>query len=408
MTVINDMYDKRKGLHKSMTDMLDVLEKEKREFTAEENAQYTGYENDLDSIGEEIKKAQDHEARKQKLSDVADSLVDTREVFRPEPDDNAVEHRASKEYTEGFRELLFGTPINEIRALQGDSDTVGGYTVVPVQWVNSLIKAADDAVFMRQLAEVVQVPKAQSLGYPSLDNDPADPTWTAEILVGNEDSTMSFGSREFYPHPLAQYIKVSKKLVRSSGLNIDALVRERLGYKANIVEETAFLEGTGNNQPLGVFTASAQGISTGRDVSTGNTDTAIQPDNLIRVKYTLKSNYWKRARWIFHRDAVRNIRLLKDGDGQYLWKAGISNDKPDTIMDFPVIMSEYAPNAFTSGLYVGILGDFSKYIIADALDMSVQVLLELYAITNQNAYILRKETDGMPTLEEAFVRVALA
>lgn len=408
MTVINDMYEKRKGLHKSMTDMLDVLEKEKREFTAEENAQYTGYENDLDKIGEEIKSAKQQEDRKAKLNAVADELRDTREVFRPEPDDNAVEHRASEEYAEGFRELLFGTPRNEIRALADNPDVYGGFTVAPVQWVNSLIKAADNAVFMRQLAEVVSVPKAQSLGYPSLDNDPADPTWTAEVLVGNEDSTMSFGAREFKPHPLAQYIKVSKKLVRSSGVNIDALVRERLGYKANVVEETAFLEGNGNNKPLGVFTASAQGISTGRDVSTGNTITDIVNDNLIRVKYTLKSNYWKRARWIFHRDAVRNIRLLKDGDGQYMWKAGISNDKPDTILDFPVVMSEYAPNTFTSGLYVGILGDFSKYIIADALDMQIQVLLELYAITNQNAYILRKETDGMPTLEEAFVRVTLA
>jgi HK97 family phage major capsid protein len=71
-------------------------------------------------------------------------------------------------------------------------------------------------------------------------------------------------------------------------------------------------------------------------------------------------------------------------------------------------MSEYAPSTFTTGLYVGILGDFSKYWIVDALDMEMQRLVELYAATNQIGFIGRKETDGMPCLEEAFVRVTLA
>jgi HK97 family phage major capsid protein len=73
----------------------------------------------------------------------------------------------------------------------------------------------------------------------------------------------------------------------------------------------------------------------------------------------------------------------------------------------PVNMSEYAPSTMTSALYVGILGDFSQYWIADALDMQIQRLVELYAETNQTGFIGRMESDGMPVLEEAFVRVKL-
>jgi len=102
------------------------------------------------------------------------------------------------------------------------------------------------------------------------------------------------------------------------------------------------------------------------------------------------------------------IRRLKDGNSQYLWKAGISTDRPDTILDFPVHESEYCPNTFSSALYVGILGDFSFYWIADALDMTVKVLNELYAETGQIGYIGRAETDAMPVHETAFVRVKLA
>jgi hypothetical protein len=58
----------------------------------------------------------------------------------------------------------------------------------------------------------------------------------------------------------------------------------RLAYKFGVTQEKAYLTGDGNQKPLGVFTASNDGISTGRDVSTGNTTTAITFDGLIEAK----------------------------------------------------------------------------------------------------------------------------
>jgi len=57
---------------------------------------------------------------------------------------------------------------------------------------------------------------------------------------------------------------------------------------------------------------------------------------------------------------------------------------------------------------VGLLGDFSFYWIADSLQMEMQRLDELFAATNQVGFVGRLESDGMPVLEEAFVRVTLA
>jgi HK97 family phage major capsid protein len=70
-------------------------------------------------------------------------------------------------------------------------------------------------------------------------------------------------------------------------------------------------------------------------------------------------------------------------------------------------MSEYVPNTFTSGLYVGLFGDLRYYWIADSLMFELQRLDELYAETNQVGMIGRWESDGMPILEEAFARVKL-
>jgi len=296
----------------------------------------------------------------------------------------------------------------ENRALQADQDIYGGFLVMPQTLAAEIIQSLRDEVFMRQISRVIPCERADSLGVPALDNDCGDPTWTAEIKTGSEDSTMSFGKRELHPHPLARRIKVSNKLLRSALIEPDQLLRQHLTSVFSEVEENAFLNGTGANQPLGVFTASDDGISTSRDVSTDNEETTIKADGLINALYTLKSQYLKNASWILHRDAVKQIRKLKDGEGNYLWQPGLAADKPDTILSKPFHVSEYAPNTFTTGLYVGIVGDFRFFWIADALLMQIQVLDQLYAETNQTGFIGRKETDAMPVLEEAFVRVKLA
>jgi HK97 family phage major capsid protein len=317
----------------------------------------------------------------------------------------------SRAYLNAFRNFLLQGErgLGVQAALQKDSDTGGGYLSAPLQFMAELIKAVDNLVFMRQISRVLPpITAADSLGAPSLDNDPADPAWTAELSIGDEDSTMSFGKRELRPHPLAQFIKVSKTLLRRSSIGADAIVRDRLAYKIAVVMENAYLNGSGAGQPLGIFTASSNGISTSRDVSTGNTTSSITFDGLKEAEYSLKAQYRRIASWLFHRDGIKQISKLKDNEGRYIWQPSVQVGQPDRILNLSVYESEYVPNTFTTGLYVGILGDFSKYWIADALTMTIQVLLELFAATNQNGYISRVESDGMPVLEEAFTRVKLA
>ncbi len=317
--------------------------------------------------------------------------------------------RATAQYERDFRNKLAATTQEEARALSAGLDTEGGFTVAPVQWAAGLLKALDNEVFVRRYAMKETVETAAELGIMTLEADPADADWTTELATGSEDSTMSFGKRSVKPHPFAKRLKVSKTLLRRSTRNIDAIVRERMAYKGGVTEEKGYLTGTGNLQPLGVYVASDLGIPTSRDVSTDNTTTEITADGLINAKYSLKSQYLRVARWNWHRDTMKMIAKFKDQNDQYLWMPSLREGQPDTVLGLPYDMSEYAPNTFTAGQYVAILAAWSAgYQIADALDMSIQVLTELYAETNQNGYILRKETDGQPVLAEAFARVQLA
>lgn len=396
-------------------EILDLAEKESRDITGEETTKYEALMADVDKFAVQIKREEDLQAIEARMKETAGGTppAATQQPGQ-EPGQPSGEKKskfASEEYRKAFggfiRSGLKSISAEEYRALAADQDIYGGYLVTPEQVVRELIKAVDNAVLIRGLATVYTSTNAESLGAASLDNDPADPTWTAEILTGTEDSTMSVGRRALHPHPLAKRIKVSEKLLRLTANGAEALVIERLSYKFAVVEETAFMTGTGSGQPLGLFTASNDGISTTYDVSTGNTSTSIQSDGLIEAKFHLKSQYWPNARWIFHRDALKQIRKLKTGEGDYIWQAGIGAT-PDRILEVPYLISEYAPNTFTSGSYVGIIGDFKKYWIADALSMQIKRLDELYAETGQIGFIGRLECDAQPVLGEAFIRVTLA
>lgn len=403
---LKELREQRAKIVTEMRAILTIADTEKRAATAEETAKHE----ELFGKTEELRKAIAAEERQIELDRDVASAVDAE--ARAKADKDKAPDRAAELRMAGFRSWLkggsSGDGMSEFRALSVGTDTEGGYLVTPEQFVAQLIKAVDNMVFIRRRATVIPVPTAQSLGVPTLEADPADADWTTELQTGSEDSTMAFGKRVLHPHPFAKRIKVSNDLLRKSLLPAESLVMQRLAYKFALTEEQGFMTGTGVSKPLGVFTASADGIPTSRDVSTGNTTTAITFDGLIEAKYSVKAQYWAKANWTFHRDTVKMITKLKDGDGQYLWRPSVREGEPDTVLGHPMDISEYAPSTFTTGLYVGLFGDMSFYWIADAMNLQMQRLAELYAETNQVGFIGRQEVDGMPVLGEAFARVKLA
>lgn len=435
------LYEERAKLVAENRALLERVEAAGRPMSGEELAEYDARDKRVEELGETLDRRATLDKRESDLATLeprraestptatASASPTLRIAAAPDPAEFTYDLPLAKAFSgmvaaESQRSLPLGGPTatteyrkqfahfirsgDRLAALQAGSDTLGGYTVAPQQFLAQLIKFVDNAVFIRQLATVIQLTGAASLGVPTLDTDMGDADWTSELLTGSEDSSMAFGKRELRPVPLARRIKLSNRLLASSALNVEALAAQRMAYKFGVVEESAYLTGTGANQPLGVFTASSNGISTARDVSTDNTTTAMTADGLINAFYSLKAPYQASSVWVFHRDGVKQLRKLKDGEGQYLWQPGLQGGQPSLILGRPYVQSEYAPNTFTTGQYVGIVGDFSYYWIAVSLSMTVQRLVELYAETNQIGLVGRMELDGMPVLEEAFARVKLA
>lgn len=299
-------------------------------------------------------------------------------------------------------------PRVNTRDLQISDGPKGGYIAPPPQFVIGLLMALDADLFFRQPGWATVITLNSNEGYEaSLDADPDDGEWTTEVKELTDDDSMEFGRRELKPTRLAKGIKISNELLRLAP-SAEDIALERLRYKFSVTQEKGFIIGTGNKQPLGVFTASDQGIPTTRDVSTDNTSSAITYKGLRNAKYAMKNKYWREAKWLFHQDAVKQLANVEDDLGYPVLAEGVAVGEPDTVSGIPYYMSEFVPNTFTSGQYVGILGAFRYYHIADSLTMTIQRLVELYSRTNQVGFHANLYTDGMPVLAEAFVRVQLA
>ena len=409
---LKELMEKRAQAVADARALLDRAEKESRDLIDEESRQY-------DALIEAAGTLKDHieqERQQRELErEIAAADGDNPENRGNEDGTGETRDRATLAY-DGFRSWMRSgatgasadpAAAQEFRALSAGVDTKGGYLVAPQQFVQELIKELDDMVYIRQWATVQPVEGADSLGAPSLDSDPGDADWTTELATGTEDDEMKFGKRELHPHPLAKRIKISNEALRRSVMPVERIVRERLLHKLSVTHEKAFLIGSGAGEPLGVFTASADGISTSRDISTDHTTTAITFDGLQNAKFALKAGYRRRARWLFHRDAVKQVSKIKDADNRYIWQTSTREGEPERLLGLPYHESEFVPNTFTTGQYVGILGDFTYYWIADDMQQQIQRLAELYAETNQTGFILRSNGDAMPVLESAFVRVKL-
>lgn len=381
---------------------------EKRSLTEDERSKWDAHMDEMDTLQDEEKREIRKQEAARKVAEIAgEADKATRDADKKS---STVEERQMA----GFEEFLARSApdcraeiMKEFRAMQLDIDVSGGYLAAPEMFIKELIQDVDDDHVVRRLARKIPLKKAVSLGVPSLDTDLSVFAWGSEIATPTFDSTLALGKRALNPHPYSGAIKVSRDLIKVSAISTVDLVRERLAESVGNGTGDTFLTGSGSNQPLGLFTASNDGISTGRDISTSNSSSNISFDNCIYVEAFLKPQYRKKAQWLMHRFVERNYRLLKDGEGQYIWQQSVVAGGPNTILGYPINLDEGCPSTFGGSGYMSILGDFRSYWIVDAYDMELQRLDELYAATNQVGFIYRGKVDAMPIKEEAFVRSQL-
>lgn len=276
--------------------------------------------------------------------------------------------------------------------LQIGSDSEGGY-LVPDEFDRHLVQALDDENIFRRMAHVIQtasgdrkIPVVASHGTASwIDEEAAYP-----------ESDDAFGQVSISAYKLATMIKISEELLNDSVFDMPSYIAKEFARRIGAAEEEAFFTGNGTGKPLGLLAATG-GAQTG---VTAASATAVTFDEVIDLFYSLRTPYRKKAAFIVNDATVKNLRKLKNGQGEYLWQASLTAGTPDTLLGRPVYTSGFMPT-IAAGAKTIVFGDFSYYWIADREGRSFKRLNELYAATGQVGFLASERVDGKLILPEA-------
>ena len=296
--------------------------------------------------------------------------------------------------------------LSQIRAAQQVNPNTAGGFLVPNAIAQEIIKPVDNPIFMRQISNVQQI--NANVAIPR-QNTRLTAYWQGETETAITSSA-TIGQRDFKPHRVTVRTSASRLLIDQSVINVEQWLGGELDYASRLKEEDAAMQGNGVGQWLGIFTASADGIPTSRDVVSAGA--AIAADDIISTIMNVKATVRDRGSWVGSRQFVQLVMKLKDSANQYIFteSAGIGNvlavGTPMFLKGRPLYESESAPTALTTGTYAAVFGDFNFYRIYDFMNLSVQVLdQDPYASNGEYGYVMHKFSDGAPVLDEAFSRL---
>lgn len=287
---------------------------------------------------------------------------------------------------EAFRSYMRTGEIRE-QSLIGSE---GGYTVAPdVSFYGRVIEAMKAWGGVEQNAQVLTTSTGADLPIPTDDDTANVGLLVSEAGSHASGTAITLGQTTLKAYLLSsKIVKVSWQLLQDSQINWESFLAAKFAIRLGRGKNAYLTTGTGSSQPQGIQYAS----TTGRTCATGFTTTCA-PDDLIRLYHSVDPAYRANGKWMMADGTALILRLLKDGDGQYLWKPGLADDRPDTLLGKPVVINADMP-AMTASLKPIIFGDFSNYLVRNVSGIEVKRLNELYAANGQIGMLAFIRFDG--------------
>ena len=114
------------------------------------------------------------------------------------------------------------------------------------------------------------------------------------------------------------------------------------------------------------------GATLGTEGAAGQLD-AVTYDDLVELEHSLDPAYREGGRccFMFADATLKALKKLKDGQGRPLWLPGVDVKEPASILGYRYVINQAVP-AMAAGAKSLLFGDFSKYVIRDAMSITMR------------------------------------
>ncbi|HGO5393635.1 TPA: phage major capsid protein, partial [Klebsiella michiganensis] len=290
---------------------------------------------------------------------------------------------------DGLREL-------EQKALQTGMDADGGYAV-PEELDRTLLDILKDQVVMRQEANIITVGTSD---YKKLVNlHGAASGWVGETDERPATNTPKLAQivplmGEIYGNPQA-----TQTMLDDGFFNVEEWINSELALEFAEQEEVAFTTGNGTLKPKG-FLAYPSALTDDKTRAFGTLQHilsgaagGVTADAIIKLVYTLRKVHRTGAKFMMNNNSLFQVRILKDSEGNYLWRPGLELDQPSTLAGYGVAENEQMPDVAADAKAIAF-GNFKRgYTIVDRI--GTRILRDPYTNKPYVGFYTTKRTGGM-------------
>lgn len=276
------------------------------------------------------------------------------------------EKKLPKESLEQVELRTFANIVRE-RADQNITKTDNG-AVIPKTIVNRIIDKVKDISPLFARATAYDIKGTISIPYVDSASD------TIKMAYADEFTALSATGANLKSVDLTGYLsgalaKVSLSLLNGSDIDLTNFVIDKIAESIAVFFDKETIVGT-----PGKIT----GLSTATNIITAAAANAVTADDLVKLQGALKSQYQTNAIWVMAPATLTAVRMLKDGNGRYLFNDDVVAGFSGTILGKPVFTSDQCP-AIASGEKAIYYIDAANALAKKTVEDTIQVLRERFA-----------------------------
>lgn len=348
------------------------------------------------------REAKDHIVEKHGQDTSSEDRELATQFYRAIQSGNPIEQARVNELVEKQYEAKGITGYKEKAQSEGTPGSgTGGGVLVPTTVATSIISKMVYISPMRQISQVISDMPAQ-FNLPS-ENTLATAYWTAEGAPGT-DSGEVFDPNLLTPWKLIGLDSFTSEVIADAATNpsIQNYVEARFAVAMALLENSAFVGGSGSGQPFG-FRSSAITPN-----SVAQQQDSLTYSDAVALKYSLKTAYRKVAVYITSSNGVQALENVKDGFGRPIWREGLAEGQPDTLLGRPIYVVDEVPTNLGAGSNATEIWSYvpTNYFIGDRGGLRVDYGTNGSDFANDKISLrMAKRTAGRPVIGEAFSKL---
>lgn len=354
--MLKKYFEMRAAKQAEMKKLIDAAQTEERSMNEEERKQFDTLEAELKEIDETIKRMQSQRDLDQ---NIPSGDEDDDEDENDDDDSTEAEERAFENFLRGRVEERSDVPMTE-----GDNGAV-----IPTSIAQKIIDKVVELSPIFAMADRYNVKGTLQIPYYDASTGDIVMDYADEFTDGES------GSGKFANITLGGYLAraicdVSKSLINNSQFDIVTFVINKMAQKIAIFIENQLLNGR-ENKIEGLSTLEA-GVTTAQKGK-------ITGDELIDLQEAIPDVYQKDAIWIMNRKTRKEIRKIKDGEGNYILNRDLNARWGYTLLGKEVYTSDNMGELKDASSALIYYGDLKGLAVKVSEEVNIDVLRETKA-----------------------------